>query len=153
LCVMYFFHICTILRWEDFLHRSVLIYIYIWNVEKLVTFYLFHYKKMLKDIFLEVNFLSFCRKWWKYRDEEMKHSDLQTLEDTLTFFGQSFLFTMKLIFCRISFGQMRRQIIDLVVGKRYTGNGSSWKLLNRLWKYLRIDYALVLCGDDATNKK
>ncbi|KRY36400.1 hypothetical protein T01_11965 [Trichinella spiralis] len=143
------------------------------------------------------------RKWWKYRDEEMKHSvnvyllhlfsakfthklsnydidllsnfryplalskrasltlkfwmlwneDLQTLEDTLTFFGQSFLFTMKLIFCRISFGQMRRQIIDLVVGKRYTGNGSSWKLLNRLWKYLRIDYALVLCGDDATNKK
>ncbi|KRY36399.1 hypothetical protein T01_11965, partial [Trichinella spiralis] len=74
LCVMYFFHICTILRWEDFLHRSVLIYIYIWNVEKLVTFYLFHYKKMLKDIFLEVNFLSFCRKWWKYRDEEMKHS-------------------------------------------------------------------------------
>ncbi|XP_003381474.1 hypothetical protein Tsp_07156 [Trichinella spiralis] len=44
--------------------------------------------------------------------------DLQTLEDTLTFFGQSFLFTMKLIFCRISFGQMRRQIIDLVVGKR-----------------------------------
>ncbi|KRX25483.1 hypothetical protein T07_3465 [Trichinella nelsoni] len=36
----------------------------------------------------------------------------------VTFFGQSFLFTMKLIFCRISFGQMRRQIIDLVVGKR-----------------------------------
>ncbi|KRY08058.1 hypothetical protein T12_2451 [Trichinella patagoniensis] len=44
--------------------------------------------------------------------------DLQTLEDALTFFGQSFLFTMKLLFCRISFGQMRRQIIDLVVGKR-----------------------------------
>ncbi|KRY08055.1 hypothetical protein T12_2451, partial [Trichinella patagoniensis] len=43
---------------------------------------------------------------------------LQTLEDALTFFGQSFLFTMKLLFCRISFGQMRRQIIDLVVGKR-----------------------------------
>ncbi|KRY50270.1 PiggyBac transposable element-derived protein 4 [Trichinella britovi] len=45
-------------------------------------------------------------------------SDLQALEDALTFFGQSFLFTMKLLFCRISFGQMRRQIIDLVIGKR-----------------------------------
>ncbi|KRZ50452.1 hypothetical protein T02_5009 [Trichinella nativa] len=147
--------LCVI--WEDFLHGTL--------------------KNLLYSIYFTTK-----RKWWKYRDEEMKHTlskrasltlkfwmlwnevclyqaqsitgvigldsfatfvvssissklsssfvsfflndilnfckDLQTLEDALTFFGQSFLFTMKLLFCRISFGQMRRQIIDLVVGKR-----------------------------------
>ncbi|KRZ32181.1 hypothetical protein T4B_5009 [Trichinella pseudospiralis] len=77
LCVMYFFHICTTLKWEDFIHR---------------------------------------RKCWKYRDEEMKHCQLFVHHE------------ITLRFCRILFGQMRRQIIDVTVGKRiYAGNGNSWK--------------------------
>ncbi|KRX54258.1 hypothetical protein T09_15053 [Trichinella sp. T9] len=48
LCVMYFFHICTILSWEDFLHGTL--------------------KNSLYSIYFTTK-----RKWWKYRDEEMKH--------------------------------------------------------------------------------
>ncbi|OUC43882.1 hypothetical protein D917_09446 [Trichinella nativa] len=100
LCVMYFFHICTILSWEDFLHRS------------------FRYPLALsKRASLTLKFWMLWNEVCLYQAQSIT-GDLQTLEDALTFFGQSFLFTMKLLFCRISFGQMRRQIIDLVVGKR-----------------------------------
>ncbi|KRZ86910.1 hypothetical protein T08_11695, partial [Trichinella sp. T8] len=114
------------------------------------------------------------KKWWKCRDEEMKHTlskrasltlkfwmlwnevclyqaqsitgvigldsfaDLQTLEDALTFFGQSFLFTMKLLFCRISFGQMRRQIIDLVIGKRIVSIIFDL-CVQRYWKWTQLE--------------
>ncbi|KRZ71844.1 hypothetical protein T10_1902 [Trichinella papuae] len=77
LCVMYFFHIRTTLKWEDFIHR---------------------------------------RKCWKYRDEEMKHIAINTFLVS----SVSLKLSLKLhpAFCRISFGQMRRQIIDVAVGKR-----------------------------------
>ncbi|KRZ50454.1 hypothetical protein T02_5009 [Trichinella nativa] len=145
--------LCVI--WEDFLHGTL--------------------KNLLYSIYFTTK-----RKWWKYRDEEMKHSvntfvvssissklsssfvsfflndilnfckDLQTLEDALTFFGQSFLFTMKLLFCRISFGQMRRQIIDLVVGKRIVSISSDlWILEMDAKAYLNLTstYTINLARD------
>ncbi|KRZ50451.1 hypothetical protein T02_5009 [Trichinella nativa] len=179
--------LCVI--WEDFLHGTL--------------------KNLLYSIYFTTK-----RKWWKYRDEEMKHTlskrasltlkfwmlwnevclyqaqsitgvigldsfatfvvssissklsssfvsfflndilnfckDLQTLEDALTFFGQSFLFTMKLLFCRISFGQMRRQIIDLVVGKRIVSISSDlWILEMDAKAYLNLTstYTINLARD------
>ncbi|KRX70338.1 hypothetical protein T06_3477, partial [Trichinella sp. T6] len=77
-------------------------------------------------------------------------ADLQTLEDALTFFGQSFLFTMKLLFCRILFGQMRRRIIDLVVGKRIVSISSDLWILEmdaKAYQNLTSTYTINLARD------